>query len=376
MDDEIDLRQYLSVFWRRRYSISAVTLAAILASALLSFYVLKPVYEASAILIISNPRFQITSPRLQTALTPVPTVENLIPMVHNEVVAVQVAKRLPISQTATGMRDLVEKAKLTGVRSTNLLKVIARGSSPREAVTLAGAWAETIVEYIDSLGLQETRQTLSILEAKINTARGELEDADRSLTDFRAGSKIPVLDQRIQETVRRIALYESRLTEIEQGGAPIGGEVALQPSGGSYTLTVTSVRDPAQIRKVLAVLKLNLTGYQGALAVERQRETQLFREVELASSTHQLLVQKREELRVLLGPYTGMVKIAVPPIAPEVPIAPRRVLNITLAAILGMMAGTITAFVMEYFSPVVPTPSPSSAAPVTPNPAPRREVEG
>lgn len=52
-----------------------------------------------------------------------------------------------------------------------------------------------------------------------------------------------------------------------------------------------------------------------------------------------LLVQKREELRILLGANKGMVKIVVPAAIPAVPVAPRTVLNLTLAAILGLMAG-------------------------------------
>ncbi len=359
MDDEIDLRQYLNVLWRRRYIIAGVTLAAILAAVLLSFFVLSPTYEASAILVISGPVLQISNPSSQenshlTATTiPVLTADNLIPMVHNEVVAADVAGRL-VGVQRWKPEALVEKVRLVSVRGTNLLKIIARDSSSSGALAVVNAWAETIVRNVDSLGFQETRRTLSVLETKTSSAELELGRAESSLRDFRASSKIPILEQRVRETVRRIALYESRLVEIEQGGLPIGGEVALQPSGTSYSLTVTSVRDPVQMHKVLAVLKADLASYQAALATEMQRETQLSRQVDLTRSTHALLVRNREELRILLGANAGMVKIAVPPHVADMQVAPRKALNTTLGAVLGLMVGTMLAFVMEYFKPGFP----------------------
>lgn len=361
-DNEVNLAQYAQVLWRGRILIVGVAIGAILAAAIISVFILQPVYESVALLLISEPRFQTSGTRLQTKAESPLTADNIIPIVHNEAVATAVASRIPGTLTAAP-RDLVRKVKISEVRGTNLLKVTARGPTPEGAVAIASAWSEAIVEHVDSLNLDEIRKTLSLLEKKIASVTEDLAETEKALRNFGANTNIPVLEQRVQEIVRRTALYEVRLAETEQGGAPVGGEVTLQPSGSTYTLTVTSVRDPARMRKILTTLNGDLTASQGSLATERQRETQLLRQVELARSTHQLLVQKREEMSILLGTNTGMVKVAVPAQLPVSPAAPRKMLNLTLAGVLGLIAGAMLALVADYLgTPVAKVHSPTSGA--------------
>ena len=349
MGDEIDLRQYLGVIWRRRVLIAATILSAVLVAGVLSFIVFDPVYEASALLLVSQPRMQTVSGTFASLLPPL-TTENLIPLVHNEIVAARIA--VTLKGVTPGPRELVSRVKLSAVRGSNLLRVTARDSTPGGAEALARGWSEAIVAYVDALALEETGQTLRVVEQKVAAARSELATAEEAFRDFQAASRIPILSQRVAETVQRVALYESRLAEIEQGGAPVVGEVTLQPTGNSYALTVTSLRDPARLRRILAVLRSDLDKHQRSLATERQRETQLLRQMELARSTHQLLVQKREELRILLGSNTGAVRVGMPPVRPQTPAAPRPALNFVLAGVVGSMAGIILAFVAEYFTPM------------------------
>ena len=53
-EDEIDLREYISILWKWRALIVSVTLLSVLTAGLLSFFVLKPVYEASTQIVAST----------------------------------------------------------------------------------------------------------------------------------------------------------------------------------------------------------------------------------------------------------------------------------------------------------------------------------
>lgn len=349
MEDEIPLRQYMEVVWRQRSVIALVALVVVLAVGLFSLFVVEPVYEATAVLLLSGPRVQVTaSSNIQIPIALALTVDTLIPMVHNEVVAEEVAKRLKSMGRIVDRADLVTRVRFAGIRGTNLVRVTVRDSSSAGATAIVEAWAETVVNYADSLALQETRQALSLIEQKINDTRAELVQAETSLRDFRASSRLPILDQRVSETLRRIASYEARLAEAQQSGLPAGGEVSLRPAGNSYVLTVTSVRNPNQIRGILKVLRSDLDTHQSALATERETETRLLRQADLARATHQLLVGKREELRILLGANSGMVKVAVPALPPETPITPRRLRNVVAGGVVGILLGIVAGFAAEY----------------------------
>ena len=53
-EDEIDLREYIGILWKWRTVIVSVTLLSVLAAGLVSFFVLKPVYEASTQILTSR----------------------------------------------------------------------------------------------------------------------------------------------------------------------------------------------------------------------------------------------------------------------------------------------------------------------------------
>ena len=59
-EEEIDLREYINVLLKRKGVIILIFLIAVIAAALVSYFYLKPVYEASTILMISKPKL---SPR-------------------------------------------------------------------------------------------------------------------------------------------------------------------------------------------------------------------------------------------------------------------------------------------------------------------------
>lgn len=60
-ENEVDLRDYLNVISKRKWIIILPTSAAMISAAIVSFFVLKPVYQAKALLVISkSPPFVVS----------------------------------------------------------------------------------------------------------------------------------------------------------------------------------------------------------------------------------------------------------------------------------------------------------------------------
>jgi capsular polysaccharide biosynthesis protein len=372
VNDEIDLRQYVDVISRRRHLIGLVTLAALAASAFLSLAVIPPTYEASALLAIPGPGTQSGSigPQVPTALL---TADDLVSLVKSDFVAALVVKRLFPSK-GPRPKALLRRVRFTAVRA-NLLRITARDSSPAGAVATARVWAETIVAYVDSVTTRGFRGAVEVSEARVNTALGKLTNAEKSLMDFEATSKVPVLDGQVQEIVHRIAVYESALEEMRQVGSPISGPVTLQRSGSGYALSVATPHDPAEVQRLLPPLRSQLGRAQAALAAERGHQARLAREVDIARSTYLLLVQEAERLRLLAQGNAGVVSIAVPPVTPDTSLVSRVVRDIGLGAVVGLAAGTALAFAAERFRIRIPSPVMNAKAASNAPPSDREGVE-
>ncbi len=372
MNDEIDLRPYVDVISRRRHMIGLVTLAVLAASTVLSLVVIPPTYEASALLAIPGPGTQSgsTGPQVPTALL---TADDLVSLVKSDFVAALVVQRLFPSK-GPKPKTLLRRVRFTAVRA-NLLRITARDSSPARVVALARAWADTIVAYVDSVTTRGFRRAVEVSDARVNTALGRLNNTEKSMRDFEATSKIAVLDGQVQEIVHRIAVYESSLEEMRQGGSPISGQVTLQRSGSGYALSVVTPHTPAEVQRLLPALRSQLERAQAALAAERGRQARLTREADAARSMYLLLVQEGERLRILAQGNAGVVSIAVPPVTPDTPLVSRVVRDIGLGAVVGLAAGTALAFAVERFRIRIPSSVMTSEAASNAPPSDRERVE-
>ncbi len=55
-EEEIDLREYINVLLKRKGIILLIFLIAVITAALVSYFYLKPVYEANAVIAVSKPK--------------------------------------------------------------------------------------------------------------------------------------------------------------------------------------------------------------------------------------------------------------------------------------------------------------------------------
>lgn len=290
MDDEIDLRQYTSILWRRRYTVIAVTVAAIAAALLVNL--LSPrVYESEALIQLS---------------------EHSAPLYASPASAASVITSpdfLDAVADATGLgesgRKLQRLVKVEPVRDTRMVRVNARYTSPEQAQRLTGAVADTFI----SGASERVRDKRKTVEARLNSVNAQLLEIQRILRLAR-------------ETLSRLQQGRA-LSEADRGFVR------------SFTLNTISVS---------AAL------YSGLLDAQKELVSNLLT-MELPT-----LVQK--------------------PSRPIAPIAPRKVFNVSLAAILGLMAGTMLAFVMEYFGAPTGQPAPSRATPAASNPSHRGGASG
>ncbi|MCK4241725.1 MAG: hypothetical protein KAX30_08895, partial [Candidatus Atribacteria bacterium] len=57
-EEEIDLREYINVLLKRKGIIILIFLIAVITAAMVSYFVLKPVYEANVVIAVSEPKIK------------------------------------------------------------------------------------------------------------------------------------------------------------------------------------------------------------------------------------------------------------------------------------------------------------------------------
>lgn len=130
MYDEIDLRQYISILWRRRYTVIAVTIAAV-AAALFVNLLSPSVYESEALI-------QLSEHSAPMFASPASTVSVITSPDFLDAVA-------GVTGLGESGRKLQRLVKVEPVRDTRMIRVKVRYTSPEQAQRLTGAVADTFI---------------------------------------------------------------------------------------------------------------------------------------------------------------------------------------------------------------------------------------
>jgi len=202
--DEIDLRQYIEILWKWKWAVFAVTAIAVATAGIMSFFVLKPVYEAVTQILVPKsilPNDVITSPYfLQTVLSKLNLGAEYTPSTLSKAISIQSAK----------------------VPDLTIIKV--QDEDPATAQEIVNAIGDSFVEFVKKHNAEVTVGIVGELQAKKADSEKALEavkaERDRLISEGDL-SKLRLEVSRLGALIsdRKTALLsgEAREKELEKG---------------------------------------------------------------------------------------------------------------------------------------------------------------
>jgi len=216
VEEEIDLRAYLDVIIRRWKWIVAITLVAVITAAIVSFFLIAPLYEARAGVMIIKSKSEITfEPKYRTL-----TEEELAragvdiasrrkaleALVASSSVAVEVMAKLgptldPEEREVSILLEMVDM-ETTG----DLIYIAVRSTDPKKAAAIANAWGEVYETYVNEL-YSGRPQSAEDIGAQVVEGRETYEGAQEALAKFMGDNRIEILSREIGAKQNSLADY-------------------------------------------------------------------------------------------------------------------------------------------------------------------------
>ena len=412
MEEEIDLREYINVIVRRWKWILGVTLAAVIAAAVVSFLLLAPVYEAKAGVIIVKSRSEVTfEPKYRTLteeeLGSVGIDVNarrkaLEALVKSSSVASEVIDKLgsglePEEREVEALLEIVETES-----NGDLIGIKVEGEDPGKIAAIANAWGEAYERYVNEL-YSGRAQSPANIQAQVAEAESSYKEAQEALARFTGDNQIEALTREIGAKQNTLADHYTTKRQLDRLIADVRAlrdqshrETASSPTGTGNSLSIMLLQASAftllspglpvelqlsfddmaglessaeeQVQDLDALLSIlearreevqslidEMTLQQEILQLQEQLERERAREQELTSArdlaweTYDTLARKEAEVGVASQVTDTEVRLAVPAVEPKEPVAPKKMLNIAIAGMLGLMVGVFGAFALEYF---------------------------
>jgi uncharacterized protein involved in exopolysaccharide biosynthesis len=409
MVEEIDLRSYITVLRRYWLWILGLALAAAATAFLLTSF--QPAsYEASSVLVVTQPRYRMQfDPRFATAQNWTPA-SDVFPTLatSDDVLQSVVDSYTPSAEVVrhtwglSALRGMVN-AHTSGDPSLLILKV--RSPSPPDAAGVANAWASTVVDAGHEL-FGDGFQDVAFFQEQLSQAAEALASADTALIEFEARNQAGIVtiglesllqaqadylhDQRaiasILQDVRglreqlatrpeeEIMSYADSLTALllqvkafnSRVAAPVEQQVSTPlelriDSSESLSdksvaeqvdfldalmVTLQNKSDEIEIR--LAELEPQILTLQGELQQLAGERDGLVLVQQSAGETYLTLARKVDEARIAAQEENGILQVGSQAAVPESPVASGRLGRIVVAGMLGLVVGIVGAFFFDY----------------------------
>lgn len=400
MEEEIDLREYVDVIIRRWKWIVGLTLLAAVTSAVGSF-MMPPLYEATVTLVATEPKYVLQfEPRFVSLADIAPPSKVYSALVKTPQLEQRVIEALPDPlKPSQGLapEDLERMAIVAQGDDPSVILLKVRHTDREFAALVANTWAQFYVEQMGELYGHSAAEE-SYFQKQLEFSTANLKEAEQALIEFEGRSRIAVFTERIAAKSQALANYlsaqegtESIIQDAEglrqqlrsEGGTPAiasnlsilllqvtslssrtGLPLEIQLSVDQSGFPGTDVQEQiAFLENLISTLEVKreeivtavetlspeILHLQEELQQEETEKDRLVRARDVAEETYISLSRKVDEVRIVIASEDSGVRIASLAITPERPVAPRKLLNMTIAGVLGLMGTTVAAFVAEYW---------------------------
>lgn len=337
------------------------------------------------------------------------SLDTYVNQVKNPALLDRLRNRLELDPYEYTIRRIGDMIKVLNPEKTNLIEIVITHTDPQLAATMANTLAEEFVDFINEQSKERINQSIVVLEQQLVSEEEKLNAALDAYTSFLSESrgvahleqaynaKIALLTQFQTELAEtKVALNTTRagLAEGERELANLSQFITTEKSLVEDNLMRDYVKDATgknlnqlahlkmenqevneayidllklvnmdrmavkQLENKLASLEESIAQtakeiemLQIELAEKKAVEERLLNKLNDAKRTYDRLVQKYDEALIAsaIDSAEAQINLVAPAWVPVTPVGPRKMLNLAIAGVLGVMVGAFVVFFRHYW---------------------------
>lgn len=361
--DEIDLLDLVIVLAKRKRLIAGLSLGAAVVTAVIGL-IMKPVYLAETKILApqtsSSMANQIIS-QLGTASallggTPAIKSQNelYIELVRSRPVLDGVIKRFDLKKAYRSetmeetRRTLLENIRAKDNIKSGIITVGVQDTDPKRAADMANALIEELRVLNKGLSISEAAQRRLFFEEQLADARVNLYRAEEAMRAFQEKSGAVDIDAQAEAVIQGISSLRAQIAAKE-----VQVRVMRTYSTPQNPDILRALEELKGMREQLARLESKGKGGDvivptGDIPSASTEYLRRMRDLKFSETLYELLLKQFEAAKLDEARDATLVQVVEKALPPEERVKPRRTLMVVLAAFVGLFAGILAAFVMEY----------------------------
>ncbi|MBK5252183.1 MAG: hypothetical protein JJE29_06075 [Peptostreptococcaceae bacterium] len=296
-EEEISLRELIEALLKRKKAIALITLVCIVLAGVYSFFILKPSYEATAMLRLSG--------------VPVGLEDYTVQITNYDVLSSTI-EDLNLQEQEIDTESLKKMIAIESIEDTNLIEITVKNNDSELAVQIANEMAvnsKAIAIPIYEKMLIKANEDISLIQKTLEASTGELAEA----------SEFVILKKNLVDD-------------------PALNTILSQGNYGNGILSIELKSEEMNTR----YLEIQSKIFNDNLALIQRQEEVANIKTRLEAINQEISGQS--PMNTYKESY--VVSKALPPSSP---VSPRKALNLAIGAVLGLMLGVFWAFFIEYW---------------------------
>jgi len=411
-EEEIDLREYINVLLKRKGIIILIFLIAVITAAMVSYFVLQPVYEANVVIAVSKPK-------IKNSLVDEISLEDYKNLIKDIEIEEELIRKLNLDKPPLEATpyDLERMLTIELPKGTNLIKMNLQASNLKLTKDIINTWATLFVDKNKRLYFDEVKKVKISVEDRLKHAENDFFEIEEKVIKFFETINIEMIEDKVVFKIENILSYEvvfkienilsytSRLIDIqlslekektkkEQIITAINeqerilklnksvvddqffqqlisniSDANLEIANLTYVSEVTNPIYYNLVQQLISTnisinsliveenqLKKNIDDFNASLEDLKQGITekklilsQLNKEYRVKESLYNIFYKQAEEIWLTETAEADLLKIVSLAYEPGGPIKPNKKLNILIAGVLGLFVGIFVTFLLEFW---------------------------
>ncbi|NLY43931.1 MAG: lipopolysaccharide biosynthesis protein [Clostridiaceae bacterium] len=198
----MELREYLQIIRKRMWIVVSLTLVSAIASAIISFFLLEPIYQSNTTLYVGKKADSQESLAYNDLLLSNQLVKDYRELVKSRLVARTVIEELKLQGMTAG--QLAAKLSVNLKNDTRLIEITAQDPDPQLAALIANKVAEVFKEKVVELMDVENVQVIDKAEVPVSPTKPnkKLNIAVAAFVGLMAGLGIIFLIEYLDNTIK------------------------------------------------------------------------------------------------------------------------------------------------------------------------------
>ncbi|WP_209368448.1 YveK family protein [Priestia megaterium] len=148
MEETISLRELFAVLRKRLWLIVLITIIAATVSAVISFFVLTPVYESKTQILVNQAKNDQQLYSNQTVQTNVQLINTYNDIITSPAILDKVVKELKLDKSAA---DLSDQIQVTSAQDSQVAQIVVQDTSAKRAADIANTTASVFQKEVPKL---------------------------------------------------------------------------------------------------------------------------------------------------------------------------------------------------------------------------------